>query len=117
MKPLTGNDPVGSATHCIDQLTQCVGLQWVIMAHLILFCIYSMQGTILLSACCERACGQLCDTFVPVQEAEMEVMTCGGGLNIVIICRFNNCIMRHRLPLDLKEIWTHYGFATAFGTD
>lgn len=47
----------------------------------------------------------------------MEVMTCGRGLNIVIICRFNNCIMRHRLPLDLKEIWTHYGFATAFGTD
>lgn len=46
----------------------------------------------------------------------MEVMTFGGGLNIVIICRFNNCIMRHRLPLELKEIWTHYGFATAFGT-
>lgn len=44
MKPLTGNDPVGSETHCIDQLMQCVGLQWVIMAHLILFCIYSTQG-------------------------------------------------------------------------
>lgn len=58
---------------------------------------------------------QLHDTFVPAQEAEMEVMTFGGGLNIVIICRFNNCIMRHCLPLELKEIWTHYGFATAFG--
>lgn len=80
MKPLTGNDPADSTP--LYQWSQSLHLEQAGMAcKYILYIVCSLQdsGTSALNsrtaAYRDRACEQLCDTFVPVHRGEMEVMT------------------------------------------